>query len=201
LSNVQLYYGQPYFFGRYLGGTFGMTAGEVSLAHQNSIKILVIDDLFSSATGYSNGQSQAQTIIASAKSFGVPAGKAIIGDIEASYPVDSGWIQGWYDAFHADGTYSAAYYANPYTGSSGFTTAYCAALSANPQIGTNTFVWSDEPQPGRTTKSNMPAFGPASPSCAGQVPAWQYGSPSSGGQSGANVDTDELKSGLDPYLW
>lgn len=181
-------YGKPDFWGRYLtrvsGVSDGLTSSEVSFLHSKGVKILPIFNGFSQATGLSNGQQDAHMAIAAAKALGVPNGTALFADVEVTYAVDSAWIEGYVDAM-LQSPYLPGIYANPVTGS--FNSAYCAALSANSAI-KQTTIWSNEREPGVTSKSKAPTWNPAVPTCPATVEVWQYGE--NGNACSAGVDTN-----------
>lgn len=141
-------------------------------------------------------------------------GTAIFVDIEQAAGVqpDAAFIKEWYDEFNMTftytspydgkqytyqaGYYKAGYYANTLS-SANFDTPYCAAVSQEPKIGTNSFIWTTQPNPGRTTKNSQPVYAPIKPPCANKTYAWQYGVQDGGGPPA--VDTDEIGGNLP--LW
>ena len=214
-SSVQKALGTPDFWGRYIGlGAFAddMKASEVTFAHSKGLAILLVYSDYNPANvkGYTTGQTYAITAIKAAQRvLNISQGVAIFVDIEAGETPDAAFLQGWYDRLNSTFTYSykgiqytyqAGYYKAGYYGNTGstnpFTLAYCQAVSSEGQIGTNAFVWTTQPNPGRTTKAAAPAFAPIQPSCANQTFAWQYGL---AGSQPPNVDTDEI-GGILP-LW
>lgn len=192
-------YGKPDFWGRYLtrvsGVSDGLTTTEVSFLHSNGVKILPIFNQFNQATGYSNGQQDAQMAITAAKGLGIPNGVVIFADVEVTYSVDAQWIEGFVETL-LQSPYLPGIYANPVTGP--FNQAYCSAVSANSAV-SQTILWSNEFEPGVSTKASVPAFNPASTTCPGTVWAWQYGE--NGAACSAGIDTDLVLPALFSKLW
>lgn len=193
--------GEPSFIARYIDAlTWSpMSASEAAFIHSQGIPIMVLDSsVTSNDTTYSTGVWMANRVITNAKALSIPLGVAIFADIENTSAVDSTFIEGWYDTITAAG-YKAGYYNNPYTGSSEFDGAFCAAISSNAAIASQSFLWSDEPDIGWTTEANAPGFAPAHLYCSGQsvgnVFGWQYAL--SGGSF--NVDSDEITTSIP--LW
>lgn len=201
LNSIINTYGKPAFIGRYLNATAftPIAASEASFIHSHGIHILVLESDAGHDTTMSAGVARANQAIAKAHSLGIPKGTAIFSDIETRSKVDAGWIEGWYNTISAAG-YVPGYYNNPFTGSSGFTSAYCSAVSSNGNIASRGILFSAEPSTGRTSAVHAPVFNPAFPHCNGRATGhplvWQYGL--AGGNS-VNVDTDELKSSVP--LW
>ncbi|MGH7763223.1 MAG: glycoside hydrolase domain-containing protein, partial [Candidatus Dormibacteraceae bacterium] len=145
------------------------------------------------------GRAYAGAATAAAAGLGVPRGRAVAIDIEppgAACPgaanVDSGFVEGWYDGIIAAG-YVPAYYGNGTAGSE-FASAWCATVSALPNVARDSYLWSFEPSLlGSYTKGTAPDFAPQQTGCAGSTAAWQY-ELSAG--SDPDVDTDEALSRL-----
>src|SRR5690625_670844 len=80
------HFGQPEIWGRYLGDIEGVSAGldteEVSYLQENDIRILVIYNHFSDATGYNHGDEEAKQAISYAEALNIPEGVAIFGYID-----------------------------------------------------------------------------------------------------------------------
>jgi len=218
-NSVTATYGAPDFWGRYIGNNPGfpndMDLSEARFAHSHKFAILPIYFNYapSAVNGYTTGQAYATAALEDAqRRLKISQGAAIFNDIEESSGVnpDAQFIQGWYDQFNSTftytynkkkytylaGYYKAGYYGNG-TSTSRFATAYCSAVSAEAQIGTNSFIWSSEPSSSRTSKTNAPPYGPYAPSCAGQTLAWQYAIQGNGGPP--SVDIDEALANLP--LW
>ena len=197
---------------------------EATFAHSVGLAILPIYFNFSPSTLVTTrqeGQNYAKWAIEDALGrLGISQGVAIFVDIEPS-PVSPtpDFIQGWYNQFNTSFTftngnqsfkYNAGYYNVGYYGDSNktsntkFDQAYCGAVNgtnkimAEPQIGTNSFIWAEHPSPGISSKANYPPFAPYKPKCASTTPAWQYGIQPNPPMS-PNVDTDEAQQALP--LW
>ncbi|HEU4963251.1 MAG TPA: glycoside hydrolase domain-containing protein [Bacilli bacterium] len=193
-------YGTPAFVGRYLKSipdiSQGVTSSEVKFLHARDVKLLLIDNNFSSATGYENGQQEAQAAIEAAKRVGVPqdANIPLFADIETTYPVDAAWLKGWITTF--DGSpYMAGFYANPLNG--GFNAAYQQVVNQDRMLVLDTYVWSQQPSLGVTTEANAPAYDPARPDAPANTWVWQYGLEG----KACNIDTDLIDSRLYDQLW
>jgi len=195
LQCVQDNFGQADVWGRYLGDVEGVSQGldpdEVSRLHENDVRILVIYNHFSEATGYDNGVNEADKAIDLAKDLEIPDGVAIFGDIEPSYPVDSAFLKGWYDTL-ASSDYQAALY-GVFNEDSHLFKAYNAA---NKTIQENIIVWTAFPQKEITTKENAPDYTPQGPDDA-LLYGWQYGIEA----EQCNIDTNLFHEAMMDYLW
>ena len=198
LDQIAADLGTPDFFGRYLAGRYAMFPSEVQVAFSRGVGILVLDNGFdmSDQTGYAKGQAAASLAVSEAAALGVPAGVAIFRDVEASSGIDTAFVRGYVDAL-ATSPYVAGFYGNPITGD--FGEAYCGAVARSPAYSSVMF-FSSVFEPGRGPRSEAPAFAPASPPCASNTVAWQYGEPGSDVAGGhcartgprcPHVDTDE----------
>lgn len=205
LGNTQAVLGGfPQFVGRYLVPPYpdaGLSSAEAQYILGSDADILLID---SPNQGFTNASADAQAAISQARALGVPAGTAIFRDVEASSPITTSYILGFYDAFQGSG-YVPAFYENP--GSSDpFTPAYCAAYAQNSGIATMP-LWSSEPELESYTPYLMqaPAWGPETPSCANTTVAWQYLEQSVNPQNWPpdppNVDVDEMSLNDEQLLW
>lgn len=202
---VQVTYGRPAFWGRYLtavpGVNDGLSSTEVALLHQQKTRVLVIYNGFGgSATGYSNGHNAANNASAYARdTLHVPSGVSIFADIEGGYPIDSAWIEGWCDSMAASG-YVPGLYENPLGKGSQFESAYCAALSSDSNVSL-ALLWSNEPEPGVRPQQSAPAWAPRVSGCNVKTAVWQYGE--GGGLCGPAfpVDTDLAVAGIASQLW
>src|SRR5699024_5702807 len=100
-------------WGRYLGDkddvSIGLDNEEVEFLHEKDVKILVIYNHVENATGYEHGGSEAEEAISYAEDLNIPEDVAIFGDIEPNYPVDSAFLDGWYETL-ADSKYKAGIY-------------------------------------------------------------------------------------------
>lgn len=193
-------YGAPVFWGRYLktidGVSDGLSASEIAFLHAHGVKILPIYNNFGSATGNSNGQANANNAIAIAKTLGMPGNVVIFADIEENYAIDAGWIEGWVEVM-GQSSYIPGIYNNPISGE--FPPAYVQAVKNNASIARTAILWSNEREPGVTTKAMAPVWNPAAPMSPARVLAWQYGENGSACQPG--IDTDLIDPGLYPHLW
>lgn len=195
LQCVQDNFGQADVWGRYLGDIEGVSQGldsdEVSLLHENDTHILVIYNHFSEATGYDNGVSEAEKAIADAADLDIPKGVAIFGDIEPSYPVDSAFLEGWYDTF-VSSDYEAALY-GVFNEKSHLLEAYKATKQP---VQENTVVWTAYPQKEITTKEKAPDYNPQGPDDA-LLYGWQYGMEA----EQCHIDTNLFHEEILDYLW
>jgi Domain of unknown function (DUF1906) len=199
-------YGAPDFWGRYLTDTVcpGISATEVAAAAHNHMGILPIYNDYdcSNVSGYATGIGYAAAATAAASALGIPSGRALAIDIEppgdacpGAANVDAGFIQGWFDGITA-ARYVPAYYGNGTAGSE-FAGAWCGAVGAQAEVGTESYLWSFEPSLlGSYNKATAPNYSPYQTGCAGTMAAWQY-ELSAG--SNPDVDTDEALSKLP--LW
>ncbi len=148
-------------WGRYLGDKEGVSIGldkdEAAFLHDKDVQILLIYNHFTDATGYDHGVKEAEKAIEYAK-LDVPEGVAIFGDIEPSFPVDSAFMEGWYDTL-ADSNYEPGFY-GVYDKGSALLEAYNAMKEKAQK---NTVVWTAQPQQEPTTKSNAPDYNPQGP--------------------------------------
>jgi hypothetical protein len=199
--------GTPDFWGRYLTDTVcpGISSAEIALAAQHHMGILPIynDYNCSNVSSYSTGNSYGVAATAAAARLGIPKGRLVVIDIEpygdacpGAGNVDSGFIEGWYDGVTKAG-YVPGYYGNGTSGSE-FASAWCAAVTALPNIATGSDLWSFEPSLlGSYYKANAPSYSPYDTGCAGNIEAWQY---QLGGNGLSNdVDQDEALASL--ALW
>lgn len=191
-------YGTPSVWGRYLetkeGVSAGLTTEEVQLLHDNGIRILVIYNNFEDATGYENGLQEAEQAVSFAQEIGVPEGVALFGDIEPTYPVDSAFIQGWYDGV-ANSPYTPGLY-GVFESDAELTVAFNAAAEENPDVVNNTVIWTSYPSVGITTEANAPTYqaeGPVNSLLYG----WQYGIEA----ETCNIDTNWFTADMLDYLW
>ena len=198
--------GTPDFWGRYLTNTVcpGISGAEVAAAAHFHMGILPIynDYNCSNVVGYDAGKGYAAAATAAAAGLGIPQGRAVAIDIEppgdacpGAAGVDAGFVQGWYDGVAGAG-YVPTYYGNG-TGGSGFASAWCAAVAAQPAVASFSYLWSFEPSLlGSYNRASAPGYAPNQTGCAGPMAAWQY-QISAG--SDPDVDHDEALSSLP--LW
>ena len=192
---VEENFGQPEVWGRYLGTiedvSEGLDANEVNYLHENDARILVIYNHFNDATGYDQGVEEAKKAITYAEDLGIPKGVAIFGDIEPSYPVDSAFIEGWFDTLSAS-AYEPALY-GVFNEDSSLSKAYNAT---NQDIQKSTVIWTAYPQEEITTKENAPAYNPQGPSDS-LLYGWQYAIDA----EQCNIDTNLFSEKILDYLW
>lgn len=194
--------GAPQFVGRYFtlppGAGTPLSQAEASSLSSQGLPILLLNSPNNSnLTAGSTAVTEANAAVAQATVFGVPQGTALFRDVENSYQIDSAYITAWYNTIAGAG-YVPGFYENPLPGSSGFSSAYCAAVSGQASIGAGTVLYSDEPESGTSfARSDMPAYAPSAPPCANTTIAWQYliQAPS------VNVDVDEVPAQYGHYLW
>ena len=198
--------GAPDFWGRYLTNTVcpGISAAEIAAAAHFHMGILPIYNAYdcSNVVGYDTGKRYATAAADAAAGLGIPQGRVLAIDIEppgdacpGAAGVDAGFIQGWYDGVAGAG-YVPTYYGNG-TGGSEFASAWCAAVAAQPAVGSFSYLWSFEPSLlGSYNRATAPGYSPYETGCAGPMAAWQY-QISAG--SDPDVDHDEALSSLP--LW
>jgi hypothetical protein len=202
-------FGTPDFWGRYLTNTMcpGISGAEIATAAHLHMGLLPIYNEYhcSRVVGYATGQRYANEAIAAAERLGIPKGRVLAIDIEppgdacpGAVNVDAGFVQGWFDGVSEAG-YAPTYYGNG-TGGTEFATAFCAAVAAQPEIATRSYLWSFQPSLlGSFTKANAPGFAPYEPGCSSHMAAWQYQIDSSMSGPPSDVDHDEALSTLP--LW
>ncbi len=188
-------YDKPQIWGRYLGDKEGVSNGldddEVSYLHDKNVKILVIYNHFTDATGYEHGVKEAERAIEYAKELGIPDGVALFGDIEPNFPVNSAFIDGWYDTL-ADSAYKPAIY-GVFDEGSALVEAYNAA---NQETKENTIVWTAFPQGEITTKENAPEYNPQGPK-GSMLYGWQYALEA----EKCTIDTNLFEEEMLKFLW
>lgn len=206
---VSARFGTPDFWGRYLTNTGcpGISAAEIAAAARFRMGILPIYNEYncSQVDGYPTGHRYAAEATSAAMSLGIPKGRVIAIDIEpygeqcpGAVNVDAGFVQGWFDGVSEAG-YAPTYYGNGTAGTE-FATAWCAAVAAQPEVASHSYLWSFQPSLlGTFTKANAPRFAPYEPGCRGQMVAWQYQIDSSMAGPSSDVDHDEALSTLP--LW
>lgn len=198
ISCVRNNFGEPKVWGRYLvdknGVSFGLTEDEVNLLHDQGIKVLIIWNHFEDATGYDNGYAEANEAIQAAGDFGVPEGVALFADVEPIYPIDSGFIRGWYDAIE-ESAYEAGIY-GIFDSDEELYQAFEAAAEENEVLLDDLYVWTASPNVGITTEENAPEYNPDSPESS-TVIGWQYGIDS----QSCNIDTNWFNGEYLDVLW
>ena len=157
----------------------------------------------SNVSGYDTGAAYGNEAAAAAQSLGIPQGVALAIDIEppgeacpGAVNVDGGFISGWYDAVIA-AKYVPSYYGNGGAGSE-FANAYCAAVTARPEVANNSHLWTFEPSLwGGYSKSSAPDWGLAyNTHCPEHGTVWQYML-----SAGSNPDVDHDLMISDFPLW
>lgn len=175
LECVTQNFGYPRFWGRYLfrvpNISEGLTKEEICFIHSKGIKLLPIYNASREAVGYAEGKAVATKAVCKAESLCIPKGTILIADIEPFFLVDGPWILGWTEVVRKCG-YKSGIYNAPLIGN--FNQAFCDAVKANRRIRTRTALWSAQPETEPSGPQNAPYYQPASPSCGGNVCAWQY---------------------------
>lgn len=188
-------FGKPAVWGRYLGDidevSVGLTQEEASFLHENDVRILVIYNHITDATGYDHGVNEAEKAIEIASELEIPEGTAIFGDIEPDFPVDSAFIEGWY-ATLSESEYEPAIY-GVFDEGSDLMEAY---NSMEEESQSNTIVWTAYPQEEITTKENAPEYNPQGPENA-MVYGWQYAIEA----DQCTIDTNLFDGQMMDYLW
>ncbi|RYG72035.1 DUF1906 domain-containing protein [Lentibacillus lipolyticus] len=188
-------FGKPSIWGRYLGDKEGVSVGldkdEAAFLHEKDVQILLIYNHFDDATGYDHGVEEAKKAIEYAKDLDVPEGVAIFGDIEPTFPVDSAFMEGWYDTL-AESKYEPGLY-GVYDEGSAILEAYNAMKE---EAQKNTVVWTAHPQQDPTSKSNAPEYNPQGPENA-MLYGWQYGLEA----DQCAIDTNLFQNEMLDYLW
>lgn len=191
-------FGKPTVWGRYLGTIEGVSSGltkeEVEYLHSNGVKILLINNQFNNATGYDNGVEQANIGISLAGELNVPEGVAIFADIEPSYPVDSAFIQGWFDTM-MNSPYEPGIY-GVLSPDSALVESYQASINENQEIQNKVILWTAYPHVDVTTQANAPENAAEAPE-GSHVYGWQYGIDA----AACNIDTNLFKGSLFDFLW
>lgn len=198
LACVRDNFGDPKVWGRYLGEkegvSEGLTTDEVKLLHSNNIKVLVIWNHFTNATGYENGKNEARLAIEEAKKLGIPQGTALFADIEPSYPVDAGFIKGWFEEID-ESEYKPGIY-GVFDAGSALSDSFKVAGKDKTELLKNTYIWTASPNVGITAKTNAPDYGPDAPKDA-LIGGWQYGIDA----QSCNIDTNLFSDNLINALW
>lgn len=191
-------YGKPEFWGRYLTtvpqAAEGLTPAEIAFLHQKGVKVMPIYSAFREATVYRNGQIAARNAIFNLQRLGFPKDTFVFANVEHFFLVDDGWIRGWVDTLYTSG-YRPGFYHDPIKGD--FRIAYCNAVKKDRKVAIQSVLWSAEPEPGITKKTDAPNYNPASPPCEANVWAWQYGRDS----KVCPIDTNLIDNRLLNNLW
>lgn len=191
-------FGTPSVWGRYLGTIDGVSSGltieEVEYLHSNGVKILLINNQFNNATGNENGVEQANIGISLAGELNVPEGVAIFADIEPNYPVDSAFIQGWFDTM-MNSPYEPGIY-GVFSPESALVDAYQASINEKKEIQNKVILWTAYPHIDVTTQANAPENAAEAPE-GSLLYGWQYGIDA----AACNIDTNLFKGSLFDFLW
>src|SRR5699024_7816109 len=115
----------------------------------------------------------------------------LFGDIEPKFPIDSAFIEGWYDTLSGS-LYKPGLY-GVFDEDSKLLEAYNAV---NKDTHKNTVIWSAYPQKEITSKKDAPGFNPEGPSDA-MIYGWQYGIDS----ESCKIDTNLFSKEILDYLW
>lgn len=168
-----------------------MDQNEIKLLHDQDIHVLVIFNHFTEPVGYDNGVAEAKEAIKYAKELNIPEGVAIFGDIEPDYPVDSAFIEGWFDELSSS-EYEPALYGVFDKGSK----LVEAFEATNDDAYENTIIWTAHPQVKITAKDKAPKYEPEGPKDT-KILGWQYGIES----EQCIIDTNLYKNELIDFLW
>ncbi|WP_264739273.1 glycoside hydrolase domain-containing protein [Cytobacillus firmus] len=198
LSCVRENFGSPKVWGRYLGEKEGVSAGitpqEAELLQGNDIKLLVIWNRFNDATGLENGQSEAKAAVQLAQELGIPEGVAIFADIEPNYPVDSSFIEGWYQAMEESPYHPGIY--GIFDKEQALAKSFSQAAAGNSSLLENTFIWTASPNIGITEQEKAPGYKPEAPENS-LIAGWQYGIDA----KACNIDTNLFNKDILDVLW
>ncbi|MBW8349747.1 DUF1906 domain-containing protein [Bacillus sp. IITD106] len=186
-------FGTPKIWGRYLGNiedvSFGLTSEEINYLHSNKVKILIIYNHITEAEGYDNGKSHAKKAISFVQDLKIPKGKAIFADIEPSFPVDSKFIEGWFDEIKKS-SYTPGIY-GVFDSKNALFSAFNKAADSKKDLRKEMILWSAHPQAGITSEKKAPKYGPEAPKDS-NVLGWQYGIDA----KSCNIDTNLFKGKL-----
>ncbi|WP_370223993.1 glycoside hydrolase domain-containing protein [Cytobacillus sp.] len=198
LSCVRENFGSPKVWGRYLGEKEGVSAGitppEAKLLQDNNIKLLVIWNRFNDATGIENGQSEAKAAVQLAQELEIPEGVAIFADIEPNYPVDSSFIEGWFQAMEESPYHPGIY--GIFDKEQALTKSFSQAAAENSSLLENTFIWTAAPNIGITAQEQAPGYKPEAPANS-LIAGWQYGIDA----EACNIDTNLFNKDILDVLW
>ena len=188
-------FGDPMIYGRYLGEiedvSVALTEEEIEFLHEQDSKILVIYNHLTEPVGYDTGEKHAKKAIEMAEELGVPEGVAIFGDIEPDFPVDSAFIEGWYETLE-DSQYEPALY-GVFDEESELMIAY---NDTEEEVQENTIVWTAYPQEDVTTEDDAPEYDPQGPENA-KVYGWQYAIDA----ETCVIDTNLFQNEMLDYVW
>ncbi len=195
---VTEYYDTPMIWGRYLGDrqnmSTGLTIQEVDFLHTHNIKLLLMYNHFSEAVGYENGKHSAEHAISLAQALHVPKGKAIFANIEPSDPVDSDFLEGWFERLQLS-DYTPAIYGSFLPGHE-LDKMYKRLANTNESFHDKMILWTAYPQTGTTTKNEAPFYNPTGPVGANVI-GWQYG----GNATRCAINTNLFTKEVTDYVW
>lgn len=191
-------YGEPYFWGRYLGNngdvSTGLTKKEVKFLHDKKVKVLLIYNQFSNTTTKKRGIKEAETAIKMAKDINAPKGTVIFADIEPKYPVDSTFIKGWFDTIEKSDYHPGIY--GIFDKDRKLYSQFNKATQENKQINDQLILWTAAPNKGISSGKKAPKFNPSGPK-ESLLYGWQYGIDA----KKCNIDTNLFKASINEYLW
>lgn len=206
----------PTVWGRYLVGHYALQPGEVewAAAHDIYLDLLIPDSNCSHCNGgrdicgndrsAQQAMDDAQQTLAAAAAHGIKAGALLLKDLEQvgscrGEPTGV-YVNTWYEVVKTS-QYRVGLYGNTTEQTWDFPTAYCAALTLDPQIGADVVIDGNEPEPqigapsGTSGPATAPDFAPFTPACApaGSTKIWQYGESL---DAGNYVDVDQVAPGM-----
>lgn len=200
LAAVQAWYrgARPQVWGRYLNGSYAVTASELAWARRHGIYVdlLVPDDNCSQCAGGGDlcgGDETSQqavrdagAAVAAAKQLKIPAGARIFKDLEQVAACHgeptAAYVRSWYITVRQS-PYLVGLYGNSTTPAYAFPRAYCQVLAGDPTFGKEVALDATEPEPelgkprSASGPGNAPPYRPDVPPCApaGSTVIWQYG--------------------------
>lgn len=188
-------FGEPSVWGRYLldieDVSVGIDKKEAAFLHQKDVDILAIYNAVTDATGQEAGIDHANKAIEIAKSLDIPDGVVLIVDIEPSFPIDTAFLEGWYNTI-TNSPYSPGVY-GVFDDGSELLTAFTATKKKAQE---NMIVWTAFPQVEITTTENAPEYNPQGPENS-MLYGWQYGIEA----DACAIDTNLFKEEILDYLW
>lgn len=192
------HFGTPLIWGRYLGDledvSTGLTIDEASFLHDHDVKILLIYNHFTDATGYENGKYSAEQAVSLAQALHVPKGKAIFANIEPSSPVDAKFLAGWFEGLQ-NSSFTPAIYGSFLPGHE-LEKVYKRLAKKDENFRDKMILWTTFPQTGTTSKSEAPNYQPAAPEEA-RIVGWQYGIDA----KNCKIDTNLFTKDMLDYAW
>lgn len=200
MANVRGWYRgapRPQFWGRYLGGSYGVSRAELAYARTEGIFVYLIvsdrncsqcdgGDVCGNDRTAAQARTDAQDAISNARRLHLPRHTALFKDIEqvssCGGEPTSTYLLRWYRTMRDTG-FQTGFYGNVHKQFYDFPKAYCQALAHDSTFGTRVILDmnEDEPRIGAPRRStgphNAPRYTPKSPSCAPKsaTKIWQYG--------------------------